>query len=162
MEQKNLSIQYSQYQHASELPEIWAHLLQDAHKSIASSYAPYSDFHVGAAVLLENDIIVCGSNQENAAYPLGLCAERVALFAASSHYPGVKVKAIAITAHTNSFVIENPISPCGACRQVMIEYENLHQQNIVIILSGETGPIWVFEDAVSILPFSFNSKNLSK
>ena len=162
MQKHNLSISYLQYHQASELPDTLGHLLEQAHKSLASSYAPYSQFHVGAAVLLENGIIVGGSNQENAAYPLGLCAERVALFAASSQYPGIKVKAVAITAHTDAFVIENPISPCGAYRQVMTEYENLHQQDITIIIAGETGPILVFENASSLLPFSFNNKNLAE
>ena len=160
MEKHNYSIQYSIYKQRSDLPEVWFNLLQLAAKSIASSYAPYSNFNVGAAVLLENGSVVCGSNQENAAYPLGLCAERVALFAASSQFPGVKVNAIAITAHTNAFVIENPISPCGACRQVMTEYENLHNQDITVIVSGEVGAVQVFENAASLLPFSFNQKNL--
>ena len=160
MEKHNYNIQYTQYNQASEMPEAWYNLLQKAKDSTRSAYAPYSNFHVGAAVLLENEIIVCGSNQENAAYPLGLCAERVALFAAASQYKGVKVKAIAITAHTDSFIIENPISPCGACRQVMSEYENLHLKDITVIISGELGPIYVFDNAASLLPFSFNQKNL--
>lgn len=162
MKKHQYSIQYTQFEQASELNETWLQLLMKAKEIISSSYAPYSKFHVGAAVLLENEEVVCGSNQENAAYPLGLCAERVALFAASSQFPGVKIKAIAITAHTDAFVIENPISPCGACRQVMTEYENLHQQDFTVIISGETGPVYVFDSANTLLPFSFNQKNLSR
>jgi cytidine deaminase len=160
MEKHTHSIQYTQFNSPVEIPDTWANLLTKARESIKSSYAPYSNFHVGAAVLLDNNTIVCGSNQENASYPLGLCAERVALFAASSQYPGIAVKAIAITAHTDAFTIETPISPCGACRQVISEYENLYDSDVTIIISGEKGPVYIFENAASLLPFSFNKKNL--
>ena len=99
-------------------------MLQHAQEAIEGSYAPYSEFRVGAAVLLENGEVIKGSNQENAAYPSGLCAERVAIFHAKSKYPDLKVKSIAITAASDNFITKSPITPCGACRQVIAETES--------------------------------------
>ncbi|MBO5961222.1 MAG: cytidine deaminase, partial [Paludibacteraceae bacterium] len=106
-----------------ELSETYQNLVDKAKQQTKTAYAPYSKFHVGAAVLMDNGEILCGSNQENAAYPSGLCAERTTLFYANAHYPDRKVVALAIAAAQNEAFLEEPISPCGACRQVMLEYE---------------------------------------
>lgn len=139
-----------------------AQLLAEARRATGDAYAPYSGFKVGAAVLLENGEVITGNNQENAAYPSGLCAERVALFAASARFPGVPVIALAITARTDDYEISEPISPCGACRQVMAEYESLHKKPIRIIMAGESGKIMVLENVSGVLPFRFDGGMLKK
>jgi len=143
-----------------DLPETDAALLASAGEAADSAYAPYSHFNVGAAVLLENGQVVQGNNQENVAYPSGLCAERVALFSVGAHHPNVPVKAIAITAKSNSFTIDEPLAPCGACRQVMVEYEKKSGQPIRIVLRGQDGKIHVVNSVADILPFSFRSDKL--
>lgn len=118
---------YEVYDNLEELNAQDAELLQYAHKAAENAYAPYSRFHVGAAVRLANGKIVSGNNIENAAYPSGLCAERVTLFSVQAQYPGVAVEAIAVTAHSEKTLVDEPIAPCGACRQVMVEVEKLSQ-----------------------------------
>lgn len=125
-------------------------LVDAAFKATIRSYAPYSHFHVGAAVMLDNGTILTGSNQENAAYPSGLCAERTALFYANSQYPDIAVKALAI-ATTDA---ENVITPCGACRQVMVETENRYGKPIKILLCGAK-EVYVIESAANLLPLTF-------
>ena len=162
MNTKEIKIIITEFTGTSELPEGERNLLQQAANSASHSYAPYSEFHVGAAVLLENGEIVCGSNQENAAYPSGLCAERIALFYANSKYPGVKVKTLAISAHADHFVIDKPISPCGTCRQVIAETENRQQSKIKIFMQGETGPVNMTEGVENLLPLTFYEEKLKK
>jgi cytidine deaminase len=162
MEKREIHIPYSEYSNADELPTEEKNLVIAARKAADDAYAPYSGFHVGAALLLENGIIVTGNNQENAAYPSALCAERVALFNAASQYPDVKIRALAITAKSHDFVINSPVSPCGACRQVMAEYENRHQQSFKIILSGQEGNVIVLQNVASVLPFVFDGAVLKK
>jgi cytidine deaminase len=162
MEQKNLSFSYLEYDSMGELPSADRELLEHAKKAVDSAYAPYSHYKVGAAVRMGNGKIVPGSNQENMAFPSGLCAERVALFAAASAYPGITIEAIAITARSLQFPVETPVSPCGSCRQAIIEYENLSQQKIQIILMGETGKVVTFESMESLLPLSFKADGLKK
>ncbi len=135
-------------------------LIEEAKASAKDAYAPYSHFQVGAAVLLENGIIVKGNNQENASYPVGLCAERVAIFSAGANYPGVPIKAIAITASSHEFKIDKPVPPCGACRQAIAEYENRYKKNIRILMTGETGNIIMAESINSLLPFQFKGEEL--
>ena len=131
-------------------------LINAAFDATYRSYAPYSHFSVGAAVLLENGIIVTGNNQENVAYPSGLCAERTALFYANSQYPDVPVKALAIVVRDSSGVMTlKPISPCGACRQVMLETENRFGKPMRILLSGAEKTI-VVESAAHLLPLAFS------
>lgn len=125
-------------------------LMDAALEATQRSYAPYSNFHVGAAVLLENGVIVTGTNQENAAYPSGLCAERTTLFYANSQYPEVAVKTLAI-ATCNS---ENILSPCGACRQVMAETEKRYGKPMRILLCGKEN-VYVVESAAALLPLTF-------
>ncbi|MDD2963150.1 MAG: cytidine deaminase [Bacteroidales bacterium] len=148
------------YDDSNALSEADALLMKKAREAASMAYAPYSGFHVGAAVRLANGAIVTGNNQENAAYPSGLCAERVAVFYASSQYPDVPIEAIAVTARTKVRTISEPVSPCGACRQVLSEYETLHQTPIRIILAGETGPVVEFAKASDLLPMNFTSKDL--
>ena len=128
-------------------------LFDSALSAAKNAYAPYSGFQVGAAVLLEDGAIVIGSNQENAAYPSGLCAERVALFSAGAQFPNLKVKSIAIAAITNNMQVEH-VAPCGACRQVLLEAENRCGNPIQIVLCG-TEEVKVIGSAKELLPVSF-------
>lgn len=138
-----------------ELSEEEKNLIEAACTATQRSYAPYSRFYVGAAIRLANDVVVTGTNQENAAYPSGLCAERTALFYANSEYPDQAVRAIAISARTDEGFTEKPITPCGACRQVLLETENRYGSHIRIYLYG-TREILVIESAGSLLPLSFD------
>ncbi|MCK5856941.1 MAG: cytidine deaminase [Bacteroidales bacterium] len=160
MEKKSLHLNYTEFNSLDELKKDEQDLLAKAHQAVESSYAPYSKFHVGAAVLLEDDTIVLGSNQENAAYPSGLCAERVALFAASAQYPKLAVVAIAVTVHSEKSKINEPLPPCGACRQVMSEYEYKGGHDMKVILQGESGKIQIINRAEHLLPLTFNPDHL--
>ena len=151
---------YTVYDSEAELGADDAELLRQAHEATLHSYAPYSKFHVGAAVRLANGEVVTGCNIENAAYPSGLCAERVTLFAAQAQYPGVAVVALAITARSESKAIEEPVAPCGACRQVMVETEQRSGMPLRVLCQGETGPIMVFDGIESLVPFVFLDKFL--
>lgn len=160
--EKNISIKYEEFNSLEELKNLDRELLEFASQAVNNAYAPYSKFRVGAALRLENGEIVKGNNQENAAYPSGLCAERVAIFAASANYPNIPIKAIAITVKPENGEIPYPISPCGACRQSIVEYESHFKNNIRIILRGSSGKITVFENIKSLLPFQFDMDDLIK
>lgn len=162
MEHKKIHIQYTESESFSEVPEEDQELLSAAAKSAASAYAPYSGFGVGAAIRLSSGRIITGNNQENAAYPSGLCAERVALFYASAMFPDEKVETIAVTVKTESGRITDPVAPCGACRQVIAEYENRQNKEIKIIFSGETGRVITMNGIQNLLPITFNSNNLNQ
>lgn len=151
---------YTVYESEAELDPADAQLLQMAHEATRSSYAPYSKFHVGAAARLANGKFVTGCNIENAAYPSGLCAERVTLFAAQAQYPGVAVEALALTAHSESKTINEPVAPCGSCRQVMVEVEQRSGIPLRVLSQGETGPIMAFDGIESLMPFIFLDKFL--
>lgn len=151
---------YEVYDNPDELNAQDAELLQYAHKAAQNAYAPYSRFHVGAAVRLANGKIVSGNNIENAAYPSGLCAERVTLFSAQAQYPGVAIEAIAVTAHSEKTLVDEPIAPCGACRQVMVEVEKVSQCKLRILCQGETGPVMAFDGIETLMPFIFVDKFL--
>ena len=129
-------------------------LVYAAKNATKSSYAPYSHFCVGAAVRLADGLVVTGSNQENAAFPSGLCAERTALFAANSQHPDTPVVALAVAAFTQGHFLSEPIPPCGACRQVIMEVEDRYQQPIRILLYGTSG-IHVVETVKALLPLYF-------
>lgn len=129
-------------------------LIDLAKESTGHAYAPYSCFHVGAALLLENGEIVTGANQENAASPSSLCAERTTCYYASARYPGVRFVKLAIAAFTKGRFLPNPISPCGACRQAVLEYENLGGQPVEVLLYGTEG-IYVFDSVKDLLPLCF-------
>lgn len=142
-----------------ELSAEQQQLTYKAKEQVQKAYAPYSGFQVGAAVLLENGEIVTGSNQENSAYPSGLCAERVAMFYANSQYPDVAVKSIAIAAFTNGSFLAEPITPCGSCRQVLLETEMRFEKNISILLYG-TEQIYLIENVKQLLPLCFEKSSL--
>ncbi len=151
---------YELYNSIDELNKEDKHLLEQAMDAAGSAYAPYSHFKVGAAVLLQNGTIVKGSNQENAAYPSGLCAERVALFSCGAQFPGITIKSIAVTAFIETSKLPHPVSPCGDCRQVMAEYEHRYHKNIRMIMITDGGKIIVLESVKLLLPFMFNSESL--
>jgi cytidine deaminase len=135
-------------------------LMNKAIKARGNAYAPYSKFHVGAALLLDNGEIVLGNNQENAAYPSGMCAERVAIWQAGSLFPGVKIKKLAISASSTITKVDKPIGPCGACRQTLSEYEINQKEPFPVIFMGEVGEIVKTPSLLSLLPFSFDSSYL--
>ena len=142
---------YEVYDTMEELPQQDAELMRRAHEAARNAYAPYSKF---------NGAVVLGNNVENAAYPSGLCAERVAMFAAMAQYPGVPFEALAVTAWSASKSIEEPVAPCGACRQVMVEVEQVSKQPLRVLCQGDTGPIMVFDGVESLMPFIFLDKFL--
>ena len=160
MENKKLIIDYVEYGSLAELPDDARRLMECVMESAHKAYAPYSKFHVGAAVRLANGAIVLGNNIENAAYPSGLCAERVAMFGAMAQYPGVPIQALAITAWSATKAIEEPVAPCGSCRQVMVEVEQTSTCPLRVLCQGETGPIMVFDGVESLMPFIFLDKFL--
>ena len=162
MKKEQFTLELTYYDTPEQLPAEDMQLLLEAHQATFSAYAPYSHFRVGAAVRLSNGQIIRGSNQENAAYPSGLCAERVALFYANSHYPKEAVVAIAITIRSEQAVVKEPITPCGSCRQVMAEFEKKSGHPIKVIMQGEQGPIMVAQDTKTLLPFSFLDDYLLK
>ncbi len=155
-----LSTEVEVYASENDLAPEEKKLLSHARLAVTRAYAPYSNFYVGAAVLLENGKIIEGNNQENAAYPSGLCAERVALFSASSEFPTVSVKSIAVTCKVATIEITEPVTPCGACRQVIAEYEEKYSTGIRIIMSGEKGKVYACNSISQLLPLLFNSKQL--
>jgi cytidine deaminase len=162
MEQKDLSFSYLEYNSIEELSPSDRELLEHAKSAVDSAYAPYSHYKVGAAVRMGNGNIITGSNQENMAFPSGLCAERVALFAATSANPGIAVKAIAITAKSLQFPVAKPVTPCGSCRQAIIEYEMISSEKIRVILMGETGKVLTIDGMEALLPLSFKEEGLRK
>ncbi len=149
------------YNGEEELPASDRALLQAAKRAATKAYAPYSQFKVGAALRLADGQIITGNNQENVAYPSGLCAERVALFYASANYPDVPVEAIAITANTQAFKLTSAVTPCGSCRQVMAETEKKQKNNIRVIMPGDN-TILVAETCRQLLPLMFEANGLMK
>ena len=143
----------------SELSEIGQNLIHEAMNATNNAYAPYSKFCVGAAGLLDNGTICIGANQENAAYPSGLCAERTVIFAANAQHPNNKIIALAIAAKNADGFTKIPVGPCGACRQVILEVESRYQQPIKIFLYGEDC-IYVVDSITEILPLQFTSSSL--
>tara|TARA_R110000868_G_scaffold56488_12_gene174870 strand:- start:23474 stop:23956 length:483 start_codon:yes stop_codon:yes gene_type:complete len=143
-----------------ELPKEITLLMDKAKEARSKAYAPYSNFYVGAALLLDNNEIITGSNQENASYPSGLCAERTAIFYASSQYPKAKIVKMAITAGSKKNKTTTPIPPCGACRQAIAEYEVKQETPIEIYFMGETGKIAKSDSLANLLPFVFDKSVL--
>jgi cytidine deaminase len=152
---KEISTTLYEFDSEDELDSIDLQLVNEAKLITENAYAPYSKFRVGAAILLENGKIIHGTNQENAAYPSGLCAERVALFYANSNYPETKVVSIAIAAKTNGAFTKSPITPCGSCRQVIMESQLRMKYPIKIILYG-SDKIQIIKDASTLLPIGFS------
>ncbi len=159
MQTRELLIFLKEYTSLEELPKTEKKLVLAAREASHGAYAPYSNFHVGAALQLENGKIFKGNNQENSAYTNGLCAERVALFYANASFPDVAVKILAITAENANGLIPEPVRPCGSCRQVMVETESRFNQPIRIILDGKN-KIQVFEGVENLMPFAFKPDSL--
>jgi cytidine deaminase len=160
MKQKEVQFVYEVYNSIKSLTNSDEALLENARKTTATAYAPYSNFQVGAAALLVNGEIVHGSNQENASYPVGLCAERVLISAISSIYPNTAIHTMAISYHNLNGDSSHPISPCGICRQSLLEYEARLKHPIRVIMSGMEGKVFVISNASMLLPLSFTSEDL--
>jgi len=160
VENKTIQTQFTLYPSIAELPTEDLHLMKAAQKAILNAYAPYSNFQVGAALLLENGMIVTGNNQENAAYPSGMCAERVAIWNASSQFPGIAIKKIAITVKSKLKQVSKPVSPCGACRQTLLEYEVNQKTPIEVFFTGEVGVVIKAHSLSDLLPFAFDQSFL--
>ena len=156
---KNIKIEINleEFDAVSELPVSIQKLMNKAHEAREKAYAPYSRFKVGAALQLKSGEIVTGNNQENAAYPSGLCAERVAIFHAGSQNPDVTFVSMAITAKSKNHILSSPIAPCGACRQVLAEYEIKQEPSIEIYFMGETGKIMKANSVKDLLPLIFDA-----
>lgn len=162
MKEQQISFSYEEYDSINELNSADAQLLHKARATTKNAYAPYSHFNVGATALMQNGFFVNGTNQENASYPVGICAERVLLSSASSQFPGEAIDAIAISYHNENGVNNRPISPCGICRQSLAEYEERQKQPIRLILGGMEGKIIIIPKASMLLPFGFGSEDLKK
>jgi cytidine deaminase len=162
MKLKSINISYKSFEDKSEMDDLSQELIRRAEEVLENAYAVYSQFQVGAALLLDNGEIVTGNNQENIAYPSSLCAERVALYYCKAHAPNAVVKRIAIMAKSKKGELLEVISPCGACRQVMSEYERIQSEPMEVILKGEGSSMMVFESVADLLPLSFNTKVLGE
>ncbi|MBT3741023.1 cytidine deaminase [Polaribacter sp. Hel1_33_78] len=160
MRKIEISTSVTVYTDVSELSSEDKMLMDKAVEARKKAYAPYSKFKVGAALLLENNQIVLGNNQENAAYPSGMCAERVAIWKAGSEFPGVKILKLVISASSSITKVERPVGPCGACRQSLSEYEIKQKQPFEVLFMGEVGEIVKTASLLSLLPFSFDSSYL--
>lgn len=143
-----------------ELKPEYKLLIEKAKEQVKKAYAPYSEFQVGAAIELENGNVFAGSNQENSAYPSGLCAERVAMFYANAQCPDVPVKTLAIAAHTKGEFLADPITPCGACRQALLESETRFDKEITILLYG-TDKTYEIVSVKQLLPLCFEKSSLN-
>lgn len=161
MREHSHSIVYQVIESEKELSTDDRELLRQAREAASRAYAPYSHFHVGAAVRLANQEIITGNNQENAAFPSGLCAERVAMFYASSLFPGVAFTSLAIYARAESFALEQVVTPCGSCRQVIAEYEHLADIPLRILMQSEKSTILLINGIENLLPFGFSARHLN-
>lgn len=160
MKENKFEFNYNVFESIDELPEEQRSLLKEAREITAQAYAPYSNFQVGAIAKLANGEKVAGSNQENASFPVGLCAERVLLASVASQYPKVPIETIAISYKSDTVKSDHPISPCGICRQALQEYEQRVERSIQLILGGMTGPVYVIDTASRLLPLAFTSEEL--
>lgn len=158
---KNLTVETHLTEYLpNEIPTEYLPLIEEAKRQTQNSYAPYSQFRVGVALKLETGEIVTGNNQENAAYPSGTCAERTAVFYANSKYPESSIEMIAIAAYNKGEFLEEPITPCGACRQVLLETENRFKKPIRIILYG-TKKTYVLNNVNQLLPLNFSQHSMN-
>ncbi|AMC11990.1 cytidine deaminase [Lutibacter profundi] len=156
MRKIEIKTQITVFETIEELSILEKKLMNKAIEAKQSAYAPYSKFKVGAALLLEDGTIVTGNNQENAAYPSGMCAERVAIWKASSEFPNHKVLKLAISAGASTHVTKEPVAPCGACRQALSEYEIKQKDKIEIYFMGEVGQIIKTNSLLDLLPIAFD------
>ena len=134
--------------------------MNEARVITEQAYAPYSNFYVGAVAILENGDIVVGTNQENASFPVGICAERVLLGTVATLHPNIAIESIAISYKSDNVKSDHPISPCGMCRQSLLEYETRLKKPIRLILSGQKGKVYIIKTASLLLPFAFTNSEL--
>ena len=160
MKENKFEFNYKVYESIDELPEDQRMLLAKAREVTAQAYAPYSNFQVGAIAKLGNGETVIGSNQENASFPVGLCAERVLLATISSLFPRVAIDTIAVSYKGEGIKSDHPISPCGMCRQSLQETEFQVGQPIKLVLGGLEGPVYVIDSVSKLLPLAFTSEEL--
>lgn len=160
MRENKYEFNYKVYNSIDELPEDQQWLLNEAREVTAQAYAPYSNFQVGAVARMKNGEIVAGSNQENASFPVGLCAERVLLASVSSLFPRIPIDTIAISYKSEHHRSDHPISPCGICRQSLQEFESRVGHPVQLILGGMTGPVYIIDSASRLLPLAFTSEEL--
>lgn len=160
MKERKIEISYKVFDDISELTKDDAQLLNEAKEITKQAYAPYSNFFVGAAAKLVNGKTVIGTNQENASYPVGLCAERALLASASAIYPGVALETMAVSYRNNNGSSNQPIAPCGMCRQYLQEYEIRVDHPMRLILGGLEGKIYVFDTVSHLLPLGFTSESM--
>lgn len=161
MKWNEIKIAYREYLSLEELPGEWKELVLRARAASEDAWAPYSGFKVGAAVKLGSGLILTGNNQENAAYPVGLCAERTALFYANANYPDDPVDVIAVTAQNVNGWLDEPVKPCGGCRQALLEVETRFNKKVRIILDGQQS-IYVLDGIDGLLPLNFKRSALGE
>ena len=152
---KQITVDYEEYVNWNELDESDCRMITKAYSMCEKAYAPYSNFQVGATVLLSNGELVSGNNQENLAYPSGLCAERVALFFAGANFPKEAIQTIVVVAKGDLVPFDKLLSPCGSCRQVMLESEMRQKTSIRVLLVSQNGRTIVFNSVLDLLPFAF-------
>jgi len=157
-----IKINFQEYTSVEELEQADQQLCREAVKALANSHSAYSKFRVGVAMRLQSGKILYASNQENVAYPSGLCAERVALFYWGANHPDDPIEAMAVTAHTDEFQLTRPVTSCGACLQVLAEYEKKQGNAIKMLLYCQQGPVWVASGIESFLPFLFFEDRLNQ
>jgi len=160
MKKVEIKTQITVFDTIDELSDSAKNLMDKAILAKQNAYAPYSKFKVGAALLLENGTIVTGNNQENAAYPSGMCAERVAIWKASSDFPNEKILKLAISASSSSQILKEPVAPCGGCRQTLSEYELKQKDKIETYFMGEIGKIIMTDSLLNLLPIAFDKSFL--
>src|SRR4030095_13783257 len=160
MRQEKFEFSFEVYDSIDELDASDRQLLTEARNVTDKAYAPYSNFHVGAAARLANNRIVTGTNQENASYPIGICAERVLLSAISSLYPNISVETMAVSYQSKKIESDHPISPCGMCRQALQEFEGRYERPIRLILAGMEGKVYVINSESLLLPLAFTNEEL--
>jgi cytidine deaminase len=160
LQQKEFTLSYEEYASDRELSKADAELLRLAREVTAQAYAPYSHFRVGAAARLATGVVITGTNQENASFPAGICAERTLLSVAGAQYPGVAIETLAISYHNENGPSDRPISPCGICRQSLQEFEQRTGQPVRLILGGQQGEVYIIPRSGSLLPFAFSADEL--
>jgi len=160
MQHSSFEIQFNSFKDASELSEQDQFLIKETRKIAASAYAPYSGFKVASLAQMENGTIVHGTNQENASYPIGLCAERVMLAAISTIAPQIGIRNICISYMSDKQISDAPIAPCGICRQSLVEFESRFAGKIRLLLTGQSGEVFEFNSVSDLLPMAFKKNNL--
>lgn len=160
MKKVEIKTQITVFESIEELPATVKELMENAIEAKFKAYAPYSKFKVGAAFLLDNGAIITGSNQENAAYPSGMCAERVAVWRVSAQYPDQKILKLAISASSSTQITKEPVAPCGACRQTLSEYELKQKDKIEVYFMGEVGKVVKTDSLLDLLPIAFDKSFL--